>query len=744
MPVSRATTTDDARRLLVDAPSPVVMIAVHDSYDDVVLCVEAVTRHTRPEIAVLLVDDCGADRRIVHLLDRLGDRIAHPVVVLQHARNQGYVRACNSAFAATPGRDHVLLNSDVVVGPEWLERLTVAACSSDTVATASTLTNHGTILSVPERNQPALALAGGLTPDEAARRVAAGSRRTYPSIPTAVGHCTYVRRHVVDLLGGFDETFGPGYGEEVDFSQRAVAHGFRHVCADDVFTFHRGGGSFGSSPEVEARRARHEAIVRSRYPWYADWVRTAASDRSSGLADALAAARRSLVGLSVGVDALCLGPDLMGTQQIVIETIRALHRRPEIARLVAYLPEHPPAYVAELVSACPGAEFVIVDPYAPPPTRPVDVVYRPYQVTEAAVLDRLLRLGDRLVVNQLDTIAFENPAYFGDPALWHGYRDLARLTLQVASGVAFISERSRAAARAEDLVGAGTATAVVSCGVDPADVGGAEARPAGLAPDDDGFVLCLGASYLHKNRRFALEVWHELRRRGWAGRLVLAGPTPPFGNSLATEAEYLLAAPELRDAVVTVGTLTEDEKRWLYRRTALVLYPSTVEGFGLVPFEAAHHGVPTLASRRGSLDEVLPPGIPAIDTFSVTATADTAWDLLHDAVAAKELVETVQEHGRHFTWDAVAERLLGLFTDALDRPRGRVIAVAGEAGTARGVAPPSADPLVAAGPASLERSVRAVIDRPLLKRGLSPEGSLRQQAARTLINEIRRRAGMER
>lgn len=741
MPVSPATSADEARTLLADAPSPVVMVAVHDSYDDVVRCVEAFTRHTARHIALLLVDDCGADRRIVHLLDRLGDRIAHPVVVLQQPSNQGFVRACNAAFAATPGRDVVILNSDVVVGPEWLDRLTAAACSSDTVATASTLTNHGTILSVPDRNRSSRSLPAGMTPDEAARRVAAGSQRMRPTIPTAVGHCTYIRRHVLDLLGGFDETFTPGYGEEVDFSQRAVAHGFRHVCADDVFTYHRGGGSFGASPDVEARKARHEQIVRARYPWYAHWVRTAERDVTSGLADAVATARRALVGLSVGVDARCLGPDLMGTQQNVLETIRALARRPEIGRLVAYVPRHPPAYVAALAAECPGLSLVGLGPQSDVPAERVDIVYRPYQVVRASELDLLSRLGDRLVVNQLDTIAFENPAYFESPASWHGYRDVTRLTLHLAQGVAFISERSRQAARAEHLLADGIATTVVSCGVDRVDVRGAETRPPAMAPDDEGFLLCLGASYLHKNRPFALEVWAELRRRGWPGRLVLAGPTPPDGNSLAREAEYLIGEPDLRDAVVSLGTLSEHEKRWLYRRTALVLYPSTIEGFGLVPFEAAEHGVPTLATRRGSLDEVLPRDIPTIDTFAVEPAADLAWDLLHDSVRAKELVESVQEHGRSFTWDAVAGRLLRLFDDTLRCPPGRLLAIEGETGAPLGIAPRGGASPGSTAPASLERTVRAVITRPALKQGLSPPGSRRQRVARTVINEVRRRSG---
>ena len=165
--------------------------------------------------------------------------LRHHVVVLAHQQNLGFVRSCNEAFAATAGRDVVLLNSDVIVGPEWLTRLRDAA-SGDTTATASTLTNHGTMLSVPWRNAPTSRLPDGMSPQEAAKRVAAASLRLRPSLPTAVGHCCYIRRQALDLVGGFDETFSPGYGEEVDFSQRCITVGLRHVCADDVFTFHRG------------------------------------------------------------------------------------------------------------------------------------------------------------------------------------------------------------------------------------------------------------------------------------------------------------------------------------------------------------------------------------------------------------------------------------------------------------------------------------------------------------------------
>ena len=218
----------------------------------------------------------------------------------------------------------------------------------------------------------------------------------------------------------------------------------------------RGGGSFGTSAPVLARQARHEAVVRERYPWYAGWIQATETDPASELADALGAARRSLLGLSVGVDALCLGPDRMGTQHTVVKSLRALARRPEIARLVAFVPPRPPAYVRRLRDELDAVEFVEIDHHMGPPPRTVDIAYRPYQVTGPHDVEFLARVGDRFVVNQLDTIAFENPAYFESTDAWFTYRDMTRLTLAMTHGVAFISERSRQAAAAQGLLAPGT------------------------------------------------------------------------------------------------------------------------------------------------------------------------------------------------------------------------------------------------------------------------------------------------
>src|SRR5205807_8436481 len=88
--------------------------------------------------------------------------------------------------------------------------------------------------------------------------------------------------------------------------------------------------------------------------------------------------------------------------------------------------------------------------------------------------------------------------------------------------------------------------------------------------------------------------------------LVFAGLSVAHGSSRREEARFLDAHPELATSVLDVGAVTDVEKAWLFARASLVAYPSVVEGFGLVPVEAAAHRVPCLWAPGSSLSELLP------------------------------------------------------------------------------------------------------------------------------------------
>ena len=728
MSLFQARTPAEAASLLPVGNQPVVIIPIFNSYDDVVRCYEAYFRNTPVDVPLLVVDDRGWDRRPFQVLREIFDSAApkHDVVVLEQISNKGFLLTMNDAFVAAGRADIVILNSDVIVGPQWLSRMREAAYSSSTVATVTALTNHGTIVSVPKRNIATDDVPNGLSVDEAARRVAAGSPKLRPRIPTAIGHCTYVKRAVLDVVGPFDPAFSPGYGEEVDFSQRALAAGFEHVVADDVFVFHKGGSSFGRSIEMDRRKFEHEQIIQNRYPYYGPWVRRVAGDDYSPLAASLLAARRSLQGLVVAIDGMCLGPLPAGTQVVVVETARALAQRADVHEVIVYTPLTVPDYVSQAFAGEPKITIRRTAGLQQQVGEKAHVAYRPYQVRDADELEWLRGIGDRVVVNQLDLIAYHDAAYFSRDQAWRAYRDLAKLSAFAVDGLTYLSEHSRDAARAEGLLPADKPNRVIYCGTEhTALVPVASAQPPGTESAGTGFILCLGVSYLH--------------RQGWHGSLVLAGAQPPDGSSLAAEARFLLEHPELAEFVVNLGMISEAEKVWLYQNAGLALYPTISEGFGLIPFEAAHFGVPCLSTRQGSLVEVLPDDIPVIEDFDPVRAAETARALLDDPAAGQKLVDQILGKGTEFNWSRVASDVMEVLVEVTGRPACRVVAIRGEQGLAylaeAGFGHTGGSPMKK----SLDLAVDWFVARPGLRLKLVPPGSKRQALVRQGIDQARRR-----
>jgi hypothetical protein len=188
----------------------------------------------------------------------------------------------------------IWLNSDTEVSGDWIDRLRAAAYATANVATVTPLTNNGTICSYPRfdtDNYESLEL-GWAQLDQIAARVNAGQT---VEAPTCVGFATYVRRDALDRVGMLDEAaFGRGYGEENDFSQRAVRAGLPNLIAGDVFVRHLGQTSFGD--ERAERVASAMRVIERRHPGYARAVaKFVAADPVAPLRRAIDVARLRLL-----------------------------------------------------------------------------------------------------------------------------------------------------------------------------------------------------------------------------------------------------------------------------------------------------------------------------------------------------------------------------------------------------------------------------------------------------------------
>jgi GT2 family glycosyltransferase/glycosyltransferase involved in cell wall biosynthesis len=656
-------------------------------------CLASVLEHTDPAVLVLVADDATPGDGVAERLAALD--APHAVHHLRQPENRGFVENVNAALRAAAPAGVAVVNSDCVVTDGWLDGLRAAAASDSRIATVSAMADNATIASVPAQGDPGAVAAA----------VRAGSLRLRPRLPTAIGHCFYVRRGALELVGYLDPAFSPGYGEEVDFSQRCLLHGMIHVLADDVWVRHRGGGSF--SGQAAALREEHERLVERRYPWYPGMVRRAMGP--GPLSDALGAARRALRPLTVTVDGSALGPQTMGTQVATLELVRALAERDDLSVRVALPPE--PGDHARAVLGALGVQTV---PVGAPGER-TDVVHRPAQVVAPVNLDWLPALGERTVITHLDLIAYANPGYFESFEAWDEYRALTRQSLALADAAVFISGYVRGEALAEELVEADRAV-VVAPGVDHSAPGGAPERPAGVPGGD--FLLLLGADFRHKNRVFGMRLARELVARGWDGALVLAGPHMEHGSSRAEEDALLAEDPGFAARVARLESPSQPEVRWLYENAALVLYPTVSEGFGLVPFEAAAAGTACMFAPVSALAEVLDPAEATLVPWDVEASADCALELLGDERERRRLTQAIADRGRRYTWAATADRLVDVYRDVLSRPaRPRGAALA---------------------PAELDRALLAISARPMLRRPVvAAYRALR--SARALGGGLRRR-----
>ncbi len=243
-----------------------IIIPIYNAYEDTQRCIEALIKYTDPKYDILLIDDCSSDTRVTEFVKQVA-RQKPQITCIKNPQNLGFVKTCNFAFEITEGEDVIILNSDTMVTPGWLDKLTAVAYSHDLIASVTPLTNNGEICSVPnwlEYND----IPTGYNVEKFGKLIEEISFQRYPTIPTCVGFCTYMKREVFDKIGFFDEvSFGKGYGEENDWSRRAIEAGYYHVIDDTTFVYHAGGKSFGVE-EKEQLVLNNFAPLKNKHPDY--------------------------------------------------------------------------------------------------------------------------------------------------------------------------------------------------------------------------------------------------------------------------------------------------------------------------------------------------------------------------------------------------------------------------------------------------------------------------------------------
>ncbi len=226
-----------------------IIVCVHNALSDVQRCLESVIRCTTPPYNLILVDDGSAPPTQAYLAEFA---LSQAAVLLRNEQAGGYTRAANQGLRASSADYAVLLNSDTIVTPGWLDRLVACGESDAAIGLVGPLSNTASWQSIPETFNPdgdwaENPLPEGISLTDMSRRVAAFSGRVYPYVSFLNGFCLMVKRGLIEQIGLFDEeNFGEGYAEENDYCLRAAAAGWSLAVADDVYIYHAQSRSYST------------------------------------------------------------------------------------------------------------------------------------------------------------------------------------------------------------------------------------------------------------------------------------------------------------------------------------------------------------------------------------------------------------------------------------------------------------------------------------------------------------------
>jgi len=201
-----------------------IIIPVHNAYEYTCNCVESIKVNTTGDYEIVLIDNGSTDE--TKDID----------VAVRFKENQGFAKAANKGIEISEGNYVCLLNNDVIVTPGALDLLKqhIDRNEMDIAGACTNFCAGKQQILIPEYDNIEELY-------QRAFRYAMQNKYNYEIADSVIGFCMMFRKKLLIDIGYFDEQFGLGNCEDIDFCMRAKKAGYKIGIAKDVYVHHFGG-----------------------------------------------------------------------------------------------------------------------------------------------------------------------------------------------------------------------------------------------------------------------------------------------------------------------------------------------------------------------------------------------------------------------------------------------------------------------------------------------------------------------
>ncbi|MFP8872033.1 MAG: glycosyltransferase [Myxococcota bacterium] len=670
-----------------------ILVPIHNEWHVLRPCLDSLEAFTNvPGIQITILDD-GSD---VFVQQRLETWLASGGIPKRILRNEvalGFVKNSNRGFRESTASRIVLLNSDTVVTPGWLDAMMDVMDADDKIACVMPMSNQCSMhsLEVP--------MGWNIF------QYAADVRRKIKPIPfdavTVGGFCLLMRREALDDVGGYDEIFGMGYGEESDWCMRARSRGWKVTGLPNTFVYHRGKATFKDYKQKTFKQKNYKTFMAR---WSEPYSKAMAQYHEI---DALATLREAYVRiggsspppvLSAFVDRMKTG----GTTYATTEAVRYVRDQGGIGRVPKIVSTR--GLIRRRSSEHPFPQGFQSN------TRPrITYVLEKFSVSGGVLsvvqlVNRLTLLGwDAKIVTHHEHDQEKLGAYmlYHQPYIYPTVEDMikhfpesdiivATLWSTAAKVRRIIDERQPRAIPwyfvqddetrfFHDLDTGGRARVMESYKLVPNMIVKSEWLRAILAERGHdshkvGLGLDLDLFYPESQPddrplRILAMTRPQTPRRGFSALMNTLAEV----KRLRPAVEVLLyGCDDLSDYNIpfeheNLGLIPSDRLRRIYSDASILLDLSDFQGLGRMGLEAMACGCATVLTKFGGIAEYSRPGINcfSVDPASLSETVDATIQLIDNQALRRSFVAEGFRTAQQFSCDAEARTMSRLFSDSL-------------------------------------------------------------------------------